>query len=168
MQYALQILICLILILHIIYLKAPSLCIITLFLSLSLGCMQVSLTGVLEMKATKYTNSDQILSSTNIYGNLVAENLIGNNHDHFLTHYLDLDIDGQDNSVVKAELRTSRTKATDKSPRKSYWKTFKKTVETEGEGKFELGLKPPMEIFITNPNKKTKIGNLVSYRLFRC
>lgn len=114
------------------------------------------------MKATKYTNTDQITSD--IYGNLVAENLIGNNHDHFLTYYLDLDIDGEENSVVKTELRTVRTKAADKSPRKSYWKTFKKTVETEGEAKFQLGLKP-MEIFITNPNKKTKIGNLVSYRL---
>ncbi|KAH6808869.1 amine oxidase 1 [Perilla frutescens var. frutescens] len=125
----------------------------------------VSLTGVLEMKATQYTNSDQI-SSDMIYGNLVAENLVANNHDHFLTYYLDLDVDGEENSMVKAKLRSVRTKAADKSPRKSYWTVVKETVQTEDDGRIRVvGGLDPMEILITNPNKKTKIGNLVSYRL---
>ncbi|KAL1548608.1 primary-amine oxidase [Salvia divinorum] len=118
----------------------------------------VSLTGVLEMKATRYRNSEEI--SRDMYGNLVAENLVGNNHDHFITYYLDLDIDGEANSLVKSELRRKRRR----SPRKSYWTAVKETVKGEGKGRFEVGMKP-VDIYITNPNIKTKIGNPVSYRL---
>lgn len=112
------------------------------------------------MKATNYTRSDEM--GRDVYGNLVAENLVANNHDHFITYYLDLDIDGEENSLVKAKLRSV---GSHKSPRKSYWTVVKETVQTEGHARInQLGL-DPIEIFITNPNKKTNIGNLVSYRL---
>ncbi|XP_042055074.1 primary amine oxidase 1-like isoform X2 [Salvia splendens] len=127
------------------------------------GSIKVSLTGVLEMKATKYRNSEEIRRDI-MYGNLVAENLVGNYHDHFITYYLDMDIDGEANSVVKSELRRKRTKAGERSRRKSYWTAVKETVKREGKGRFEVGSKA-VDIYITNPNMKTKIGNEVSYRL---
>ncbi|KAK6130275.1 hypothetical protein DH2020_035988 [Rehmannia glutinosa] len=124
----------------------------------------VSLSGVLEMKATQYTNTNQ--TTNEIYGTMVAQNTVALNHDHFLTYYLDLDIDGINNSLVKAKLKTVRTKHTNiiNSPRKSYWRVVRETVQKEVDARIQLGLKP-VELLITNPNKKTEIGNHMSYKL---
>lgn len=92
-----------------------------------------------------------------IYGQLVAPNTIGINHDHFITYYLDLDIDGQENSFLKTKLKSFKTDGS--TPRKSYWSV----VEEEIEKELDARLRPtqPMELHIVNPNKKTAIGNKV-------
>ncbi|BFG13855.1 hypothetical protein CerSpe_001290 [Prunus speciosa] len=121
----------------------------------------VGLTGILEVKASDYTHTSQIKEEA--YGTLLAENTIGVYHDHFLTYYLDLDLDGEANSFVKNNLVTKRV--TDKSSlRKSYWTVESETAKTESDAKIQLGLKPS-ELVVVNPNKKTKPGNNIGYRL---
>ncbi|KAF7837281.1 primary amine oxidase-like [Senna tora] len=129
--------------------------------SIKLG---VGLTGILEVKGGTYTHTDQIKDE--IYGTLIADNTIGVYHDHFLTYYLDLDIDGEANSFVKTNLETTRV--TDhSSPRKSYWKLVSETAKTEADARINLGRgSKPGELLVVNPNKKTKLGNNVGYRIF--
>ncbi|KAL5782580.1 hypothetical protein ACOSP7_007609 [Xanthoceras sorbifolium] len=123
--------------------------------------MGVGLTGVLEVRPVTYTNADQMKEEA--HGTLVAENTIGVYHDHFINYYLDLDIDGDANSFVKTNLVTKRNTEAN-TPRKSYWTVEKETVNTELDARILLGTKP-MELSLENPNKKTKVGHPVGYRL---
>ncbi|XP_009108111.1 primary amine oxidase 2 isoform X2 [Brassica rapa] len=125
--------------------------------------MGVGLTGVLEVKPVEYTHISEI-KEDDIHGTIVADNTIGVNHDHFVTFRLDLDIDGSPNSFVRNELVTKRTAKSVNTPRKSYWTTSPKTAKTETEARVKLGLKAE-ELVVVNPNRKTKHGNEVGYRL---
>ncbi|KAL4284556.1 hypothetical protein GQ457_16G027770 [Hibiscus cannabinus] len=121
----------------------------------------IGLTGVLQVKAVPNTNTDQIKEE--VYGTLVAGNTIGISHDHFLTYHLDLDVDGDANSFMKTRLITKRIK--DKNiPRKSYWNVEHEIAKTESDAKILIGSNPP-ELLVINPNKETKLGNNVGYRL---
>ena len=123
----------------------------------------MGLTGVLEVKPVEYTHTSEI-KEDDIHGTIVADNTIGVNHDHFVTFRLDLDIDGSPNSFVRNELVTKRTAKSVNTPRKSYWTTSPKTAKTETEARVKLGLKAE-ELVVVNPNRKTKHGNEVGYRL---
>nr|GME18993.1 Primary amine oxidase [Ipomoea batatas]GME18997.1 Primary amine oxidase [Ipomoea batatas] len=124
--------------------------------------VNVGLSGILEVRGSAYTHKDQI-QNTEAYGTLLAENTIGSRHDHFLSFYLDLDVDGHTNSFVKNTLKTTR--ASDKvSPRKSYWTVVSETAEKESDARIQQG-SSAAELLVVNPNKKTKMGNEVGYRL---
>ncbi|XP_068647302.1 amine oxidase [copper-containing] alpha 2, peroxisomal-like [Aristolochia californica] len=122
----------------------------------------VGLTGIVAVKAVDYTHKDQI--KEDVYGTLLAENTIGVHHDHFLTFYLDLDVDGRDNSFVKMKMQTRRVTES-KIPRKSYWTSVAETARTEADARIQLGQDMAADLVVTNPNKKTKVGNDHGYRL---
>ncbi|XP_058739559.1 primary amine oxidase 1-like [Vicia villosa] len=121
----------------------------------------VALTGVLEMKAVPYTHKSQIKEK--VFGTLVTENTIANYHDHLITYYLDLDIDDNANSFINAKLQKVKANGFG-TPRKSYWTVIKEPAKREAEARIRLGFEPT-ELLIVNPNKMTKLGNEVGYRL---
>lgn len=121
----------------------------------------MALTGVLEMKAVPYRHNSEIREK--VFGTLVAENTIANYHDHHVTYYLDLDIDDNANSFINAKLQKA-TASGFGTPRKSYWTVLREAAKKEAEARIRLGLEPA-ELLIVNPNKMTKLGNQVGYRL---
>ncbi|XP_058193045.1 amine oxidase [copper-containing] alpha 3, peroxisomal-like [Rhododendron vialii] len=123
--------------------------------------VMVGLTGLLEVRGSVYTHTDQIHEE--VYGTLLAENTLGAYHDHFLSYHLDLDVDGDANSFIKSTLQTTRV-SNNRSPRKSYWTVASDTAQTEADARIQLGSKPT-ELLVVNPNKKTTVGNPVGYRL---
>lgn len=121
----------------------------------------MSLTGILEVKGSPHTHADQI--TTDEHGTLIAPNTIAVYHDHFITCYLDLDIDGYANSFVKNKIRTVKV-ANGDTPRKSYWTVVKETAKTEDDARIDIGSELA-DLLIMNPNKKTMVGNHVGYRI---
>ncbi|KAF9607636.1 hypothetical protein IFM89_037564 [Coptis chinensis] len=121
----------------------------------------VGLTGVLGVKGTTYTHTDQIKEDP--YATLIADYTLAPYHDHFLSYHLDLDIDGDQNTFVKDKLVTKRI--TDHSSlRKSYWTVERQTAKTESDARIKLGMEPA-ELLVINPSKMTNMGNHVGYRL---
>ncbi|KAG6606141.1 Primary amine oxidase, partial [Cucurbita argyrosperma subsp. sororia] len=125
--------------------------------------IKVGLSGILMVKGTSYENTNQF-AGQDLYGTLLSENVIGVIHDHFVTFYLDMDIDGSDNSFVKVNLQRQMT-SRGESPRKSYLKAVKKVAKTEKEAQIKLKLYDPSEFHIVNPSVKTRVGNPVGYKV---
>ncbi|KAL2463925.1 Copper amine oxidase family protein [Forsythia ovata] len=119
----------------------------------------VGMTGLLEVRGSIYTHKDQIQEE--VYGTILAANTIGAHHDHFLVFHLDLDVDGDANSFIKKNLQTKLDK---RSKRTSYWTAISETAKTESDARIQLG-SGAAELLFVNPNKKTKLGNCVGYRL---
>ncbi|KAK7334649.1 hypothetical protein VNO80_26410 [Phaseolus coccineus] len=125
---------------------------------------KVGLSGILMVKGTTYENMDQVPEKDYLYGTLLSENIIGVIHDHYITYYLDMDVDGSDNSFVKVNIKKEET-SSEESPRKSYLKAVKKVAKTEKDGQIRLKLYDPSEFHVVNPLKKTRVGNPVGYKL---
>ncbi|KNA23701.1 hypothetical protein SOVF_022440 [Spinacia oleracea] len=126
--------------------------------------IKVGLSGILMVKATPYTNTNQVPNHDDLYGTLLSENVIGVIHDHFITFYLDMDVDGSDNSFVKVNLKRQQT-SPGESPRTSYLKATRSTAKTEKDAQIKLKLYDPSEFHVINPNKKTRVGNPVGYKV---
>ncbi|CAL9779352.1 unnamed protein product [Musa acuminata subsp. burmannicoides] len=126
--------------------------------------VKVSLSGMLMVKATAYGNLSQVPEGEDLYGTLVADNIVGVVHDHFVTFYLDMDVDGPSNSFVKVHMETQET-APGESPRKSYMKVVREVARTEEDAKVKLKLYDPSEFHVVNPSRLSKLGNPSGYKL---
>jgi len=136
----------------------------------------VGATGIIEAKgvASRVVAADSTrplgsspagaAASPDAYGHLVAENTVGVNHDHFFSFRLDMDVDGERNSLVVDHLTPKRLPATNPW-RKSLWTVESSVAHTEHDGMLDLHMEQPTLWRIINPNVHGPLGYPTGYEI---
>lgn len=107
------------------------------------------------------TMQDPSAAEDTRYGTLLDHHIVGTTHQHIYNFRLDLDVDGEGNSL--AEIDPVVAPNTRGGPRTSTMQTLQRTVATEQQAaqKFD----PSTIRLLSNPGKRNKVGNPVSYQL---
>ncbi len=96
------------------------------------------------------------------HGAFVAPYLVAPYHDHYFSFRVDLDVDGQNNTLVREKFRVRKLPAG--NIRKSLWDLERKTVTAEGPVIADSGGRG--EIWrIINPSRRTLLGHHPGYQL---
>jgi primary-amine oxidase len=123
------------------------------------GTIQVNVgaTGMDQTKGIAGNSEDEL------YGRLIAPNLIGVNHSHFFSFRLDLDVDGTSNSLMVDRLKTTRLPTG--NPRRSIWTVQSSEARTESEAERHSTMSEPEIWRIVNPGVKGAYGSPVGYQI---
>lgn len=119
-------------------------------------------TGIEAVKGVKArTMQDPTAAEDTRYGTLLDHNIVGTTHQHIYNFRLDLDVDGEANSLT--EIDPVVEKNTRGGPRTSTMQTVQRTVASEKAAaqKFDASTIR----LLSNPNRLNKVGNPVSYQL---
>jgi primary-amine oxidase len=134
----------------------------------------VGATGVLEVKAVSNARADE-KPSPDIsakapdgheveFGQLVAPNISGVDHDHFFSYRLDLDVDGQNNSLMVDRLVPY--KLPDSAPGRHWiWAMQPEMAKTENDAKLNVSIEHPAMWRIANENAKNALGQSTSFMI---
>jgi primary-amine oxidase len=125
--------------------------------------IDVGATGIDEVKGVAARNMADLSSQQDTAsGMLVAPNLVGINHDHFLSFRLDVDIDGSANTLLRQRLVPQP--AAGDTGRRSLWAVTEEAVGAEGPvSADEHG---GAEVWhIVNPNVTNGLGQAPGYEL---
>jgi primary-amine oxidase len=129
----------------------------------------VGATGVIETKATAQKNAaGHALDQSSMkmpadYGQFVAENTIGVNHDHFFSYRLDMDVDGQGNSFMVD--RMVQQFLPSNPMRKSIWAMQHTIAAREKDAIMDIHLETPSMWLFINPNVKGPLGYPTGYEI---
>jgi primary-amine oxidase len=119
-------------------------------------------TGIEAVKGVKTrTMQDATAAEDTRYGTLLDHNIVGTTHQHIYNFRLDLDVDGEANSLTEVDPVVADNNRG--GPRSSTMQTVQRTVATEKQAaqKFD----PTTIRLLSNPNKANKVGNPISYQL---
>jgi primary-amine oxidase len=124
--------------------------------------INVGATGIDQVKGVAAsTMNDPSAAATTAYGGLVAPNLVGANHDHFLSFRLDLDIDGTANTLLREKLVPQP--APRGAARRGLWRLAEDAVTAEGP---LMAGEHGSDIWrIVNPNRTNRLGQHPGYEL---
>ena len=118
-------------------------------------------TGIEAVKGVKSrTMQDATATEDTRYGTLLDHNIVGTTHQHIYNFRLDMDVDGENNSLTEMDpIVTGNTRG---GPRTSTMQLEQRTVATEklAAQKFD----PSTIRLLSNPSKFNKVGNPVSYQ----
>lgn len=132
----------------------------------------VGATGIIETKgvlAKRAASTDHATDGQSShgaqdeYGHLVAENIVGVNHDHFFSFRLDLDVDGQNNRFVAHRLKQKQLPAS--THRKSIWVAEPFVARTERDAMMDIHLDRPAMWIFENPNAHGALGYPTGYEI---
>lgn len=125
----------------------------------------VGATGVIETKATAQTAVPDHADHTAAveYGQLVAPNIIGVNHDHFFSFRLDLDVDGPDNSFMIHRMVPQRL--VNDPMRKSIWVVQPAIAAREKDAILDIQLAKPSMWMFMNPAVKGPLNHPTAYEV---
>jgi primary-amine oxidase len=125
--------------------------------------LDVGATGIDQVKGVRTRNMLAPTAQEDTrYGVLIAPNRVGVNHDHFVSVRLDVDIDGQNNTLVRQRLVRRRVAGT--GGRRSLWRATDQAVAKEGPlDTAEAG--DAERWLIENPNMRNALGQHPAYEL---
>ncbi|GAB3480320.1 copper amine oxidase [Marinomonas epiphytica] len=124
--------------------------------------LDVGASGIEAVKGVKTrTMHDATAQEDTRYGTLIDHNIVGTTHQHIYNFRLDLDVDGEKNSLV--ELNPTVEKNTAGGPRKSVMVVNQQTVKNEHDASQKFD--PSTIRLMSNPNKENRMGNPVSYQI---
>src|SRR6185295_11812069 len=89
--------------------------------------------------------------------------IVGVNHSHFFSFRLDMDVDGQANSLVVERLKTETQPAS--NPRRSVWYADPTVARTEADAQLHGTTAEPMIWRVVNPAVRGAAGDPVSYQI---
>ena len=124
--------------------------------------IDVGATGIDQVKGVRAQSmTDPPAAADAAYGTLVAPNLVGVNHDHFLSFRLDVDIDGPANTLVRQQLVAERLP--ENAARRSLWRVVDQAIEVERPLNDDMH---GAELWrIENPNLTNGLGQHPAYEL---
>ncbi|BAZ31497.1 copper amine oxidase [Cylindrospermum sp. NIES-4074] len=121
--------------------------------------VQNELTGIVLAQGT----DAQKQTEDNIYGRLIAKNIFGVNHQHFFNYRLDMDVDGQANSVM--EMNVKGLPINEQNPLGNAIAISTTPLATETAAVRDLDMKHSREWMITSTDKKNALGVAPGYML---
>jgi primary-amine oxidase len=124
----------------------------------------VGATGIIETKSTnEKLAADHDSHNSQQYGQHVAENTIGVNHDHYFSYRLDLDVDGANNSFMTHKMVQKRIE--NDIQRKSIWVVEPFTAQTEKDAILDISLEKPSMWMFMNPSVKGPLNHHTAYEV---
>lgn len=125
--------------------------------------VRIGATGMDALKGVSTRHmSEATAAQDTAYGTLVAPGLVAVNHDHYFNYRLDLDVDGQGNSLRQDAYKLKMLP--EDSPRRSVNVYEAHVAATEKEGQLDTG-HAPAKYRVVNEAKANGVGNPVSYEL---